>query len=139
MVDLLPQNGVLRVIPPGALDRIENNKAKEKADAQDLANRGSPLAMTNLAGYIRSQFTMMVNHRNSTSGWSERLTEALRTFNGAYSPQKLQEIKKFGGSKLYARITAAKCRRASSLLRDVYLQADRPSVAREPNRHGRNR
>src|SRR5882724_262869 len=126
MVDLLPQNGVLRVIPPGALDRIENNKAKEKADAQDLANRGSPLAMTNLAGYIRSQFTMMVNHRNSTSGWSERLTEALRTFNGAYSPQKLQEIKKFGGSEIYARITAAKCRGASSLLRDVYLQADRP-------------
>jgi len=126
MVDLLPQSGVLRVIPPGALDRIENNKAKEKADAQDLANRGSELAMTNLAGYVRSQFSMMVNHRNSTSGWSERLTEALRTFNGAYSPQKLQEIKKFGGSEIYARITAAKCRGASSLLRDVYLQADRP-------------
>lgn len=126
MVDLLPQSGVLRVIPPGALDRIEQNRAKEKANAEDLANNGSALAMTNLAGYIRSQFSMMVNHRNSTSGWSERLTEALRTFNGAYSPQKLQEIKKFGGSEIYARITAAKCRGASSLLRDVYLQADRP-------------
>lgn len=126
MVDTLPQTGVLRVIPPGALDRIEQNKAKAAADAADAANRGSDLAMTNLAGYIRSQFTMMVNHRNSTSGWSERLIEALRTFNGAYSPQKLAEIKKFGGSEIFARITAAKCRGASSLLRDVYLQADRP-------------
>jgi hypothetical protein len=54
------------------------------------------------------------------------LTEALRTFNGQYSADKLMEIKKFGGSEIYARISAAKCRGASSLLRDVYLQADRP-------------
>lgn len=126
MVDLLPQTGVLRVIPPGALDRIEQNKAKAVAEAKDAADKPSDLAMTNLAGYIRTQFTMMVNHRNSTSGWSNRLTEALRTFNGAYAPDKLQEIRKFGGSEAYARITSSKCRGASSLLRDVYLQADRP-------------
>lgn len=126
MVDTLPQTGVLRVIPPGALDRIEQNKAKAKADAQDAALHPSDLAMSNLAGYIRTQFTMMVNHRNSQAGWSNRLVEALRTFNGAYNPDKLNEIRKFGGSEAYARITAAKCRGASSLLRDVYLQADRP-------------
>lgn len=125
MVDTLPQNGVLRVIPPGALDRIEANKAKEAAAAADAAKL-SPLQMTNLAGYVRSQFEMMKNHRNSASGWTERLIEALRTFNGQYSANKLQEIQKFGGSEIYARISAAKCRGASSLLRDVYLQADRP-------------
>jgi len=125
MVDTLPQQGVLRVIPPGALDRMEANKAKEAAAAQDAAQL-SDVTMTNLAGYIRTQFEMMRNHRNSTSGWTERLIEALRTFNGTYSADKLNEIRKFGGSEAYARITAAKCRGASSLLRDVYLQADRP-------------
>ena len=126
MADTLPQTGVLRVIPPGALDRIEAKKAKDAADAKDAANNQSDTAMTNLAGYIRTQFTMMVNHRNSQAGWSNRLIEALRTFNGAYNPEKLQEIRKFGGSEAFARITAGKCRGASSLLRDVYLQSDRP-------------
>lgn len=126
MVDTLPQNGVLQVIPPGALDRMEQRKAKEAADAKAKVEQPSELAMTNLAGYIRTQFTMMVNHRNSQAGWGRRLLDALRTFNGAYDPDKLNEIRKFGGSEAYARITAAKCRGASSLLRDVYLQADRP-------------
>lgn len=125
MVDTLPQQGVLRVIPPGALDRLEAAKAKEAAAAQDAA-KVSDVAATNLASYIRSQYEMMRNHRNSASGWGERLIEALRTFNGQYSADKLNEIKKFGGSEAFARITAAKCRGASSLLRDVYLQADRP-------------
>lgn len=126
MADTLPQTGVLQVIPPGALDRMDKRKAEEAAAAKALAEQPSDLAMTNLAGYVRTQFTMMVNHRNSTSGWGNRLIEALRTFNGAYDPNKLNEIRKFGGSEAYARITAAKCRGASSLLRDVYLQADRP-------------
>jgi hypothetical protein len=125
MVDTLPQNAVMRVIPPGALDRIEANKAKEAAAAADAAKL-TDVTMTNLAGFIRTQYEMMRNHRNSASGWTERLLEALRTFNGQYSADKLNEIRKFGGSEAYARITAAKCRGASSLLRDVYLQADRP-------------
>lgn len=125
MVDPAMNQGVLRVIPPGALDRLDAQRAKDAAAAADAAKLSAP-TMTNLAGYIRSQFEMMRNHRNSASGWSERLMEALRTFNGQYSADKLAEIRKFGGSEAYARITAAKCRGASSLLRDVYLQADRP-------------
>lgn len=125
MVTTLPQQGVLQVIPPGALDRIEANKAKAAADAQDAAKLDT-VTMTNLAGYIRSQFELMRNHRNSASGWTNRLIDALRTFNGTYSADKLNEIRKFGGSEAYARVTAAKCRGASSLLRDIYLQADRP-------------
>jgi len=69
MVDTLPQQGVLRVIPPGALDRMEANKAKEAAAAQDAAKL-SDVAATNLAGFVRSQFEMMRNHRGSAAGWS---------------------------------------------------------------------
>lgn len=126
MAPTLPQQGVIQVIPPGALDRMDARKAKEKAEAEDAA-RLTPLAMTNLAGYIRTQFEMMKRHRSTIgAGWDDRLTRALLTFNGQYDATKLNEISKFGGSDVYARITAAKCRGASSLLRDVYLQADRP-------------
>ena len=81
---------------------------------------------TGLEGYIRTQWDMMVRHRNTVGGWSDRLLAALRAFNGVYDPTKLAEIRKFGGSDVYARLTAAKCRGASSLLRDVYLGAERP-------------
>ena len=125
MVDPLSQNTMLRVIPGGALDKIEARQLQDKRKAEEELKL-SQVATTNLAGYIRTQFDMMKNHRNSQSGWSERLSEALRTFNGVYSADKLAEIKRFGGSEIYARISAAKCRGASSLLRDVYLQSDRP-------------
>lgn len=135
MVGVLPQSavpgpnqqGVIQVIPPGALDRLEAQRDKERAQAQDAASQISEPARTNLAGYIRTQFEMMRNHRdNTTAGWSTRLISALRAFNGQYDPAKLQEINKFGGSQIYFRMLASKCRGASSLLRDVYLQADRP-------------
>ena len=38
----------------------------------------------------------------------------------------MQEIKRFGGSNVYSRLIAMKCRGTSSLLRDVYLGGDRP-------------
>ena len=39
---------------------------------------------------------------------------------------------KFGGSQVYARLTAQKCRAASSLLRDIYLGSDRPWAIKPP-------
>jgi hypothetical protein len=55
-------------------------------------------------------------------------------FEGRYDPSKLAEIKKFGGSEVYSRLVAVKCRGATSLLRDVYLGADRPwSIAPQPD------
>jgi len=120
--------GVLRVVAPGALDRIDASATRERVAAEDAAKlASSQLSMTNLASFIRNQYEMMRNHRNNNSGgWSERLLSALRAFNGQYDAGKLQEIQKFGGSQIYQRLTASKCRGASSLLRDVYLQSDRP-------------
>ncbi len=135
MVGVLPQSaigqqGVIQVIPPGALDRLEAKQNKQRADAEDAAAEASQiseLAATNLAGFIRNQYELMRNHRdNVTAGWTNRLMAALRSFSGQYDASKLQEIEKFGGSQIYMRLVAAKCRGASSLLRDVYLQGDRP-------------
>ena len=124
MAETLGQRGVLRVVSPAQLEAGLQKQNEERAAAQAAAS--SP-EMTNLASFVREQFSIMRNHRNNTmSGWSERLLVALRAFNGQYDASKLAEIRKFGGSEVYARVIAMKCRGASSLLRDVYLAPDRP-------------
>lgn len=130
MAETLGQRGVLRVVPPAQLEAALQKQDQERAALADLSQ--TP-AMSNLAGYIRSQFEMMKQHRNnSVAGWSERLLIALRAFNGMYDATKLAEIRKFGGSDVYARVIAMKCRGASSLLRDVYLAPDRPWALAAP-------
>lgn len=118
--------GVLQVVGGAQLTAaIKANDEAKAAAADAVANQS--IDLSGLSGYIRSQFDMMKRHRNnSSSGWSERLLNAMRVFNGQYDAQKLNEIKVFGGSQVYARLVAMKCRGASSLLRDVYLSPDRP-------------
>jgi hypothetical protein len=126
MVEALPQRGVLRVVPPAQHEANLQAGYKAQATADDAARQASMPDMTRLASYIRGQFDIMQNHRQSASGWADRMLKALRAFNGEYAPDKLAEIQKFGGSTVYARMIAMKCRGASSLLRDVYLTTDRP-------------
>ena len=118
----LGQQGVLQVVPPAALEAWHQQQADEKSAQMAPPEPATP----ELVGYIRTQFEIFRNHRNTAAGWSNRLVEALRAFNGQYSPTKMQEVMKFGGSQVYARLTAQKCRAASSLLRDIYLGSDRP-------------
>lgn len=116
----------MRVIPLNQLQAAEKARDEELAAAQDAAALGDA-DLTGLSSHIRRQFDQFKRHRNNAmAGWSDRLLNALRVFNGQYDANKLNEIRKFGGSEIYARITAMKCRGASSLLRDVYLSPDRP-------------
>lgn len=125
--------GVIQVIPEAMLQAQEQKAAASKVQAQQAAQGLDNQDATALAGYIRGRFEIFRNHRNTASGWSERLLMALRTFNGQYDQTQLQEIRKFGGSEIYARIIAQKCRAASSLLRDIYLSQDRPWAVRPPS------
>ena len=121
-----PSRGMVAVVPPQVYDQQVASRDKLKADAYTKAKDSEQL-MTDLAGYVRGLYEMFRTHRDmANGGWSDRLMNALRTFNGEYHPSKLQQIKQFGGSEVYARIVAMKCRGASSLLRDVYLSPDKP-------------
>ncbi len=118
----LPTRGLLRVVTPQELTTSQQQEAEASARASE-----PDLTQTNLAAHIRSEWDTFRTHREtSNGGWSERLLHALRVFNGEYDAVKLAEIRKFGGSDVYARLVAMKCRGASSLLRDVYLSPDRP-------------
>lgn len=116
----------MRVVPPAKLDAQNAASDKAKAAAEDAAALDQGVA-DSLAGYVRGQWTIFKNHRNEPlAGWSERLLIALRAFNGHYDSEKLAQIKQFGGSDVYARLIAQKCRGTTALLRDVYLTADIP-------------
>lgn len=112
--------GLLRIVSNDQLMQQEQaafaQKEKEKADEQ---------VNDNLAGHIRARMTDMRNFRNA-EGISERLLNSLRTYKGMYAQTKLNEIKAFGGSEVFARVTPTKCRAATALLRDVYLGSERP-------------
>lgn len=114
-----PGRGLLRVVSPTEMatqDRIAAEAAQRKTD---------DAVTTQLASHIRARLTEMRNFRN-TEGISQRLIDALRVYRGQYDPTKLQEIRKFGGSEVYARISGSKCRAATALLRDVFLGGERP-------------
>lgn len=78
-----------------------------------------------IAKHVRYRMSEMRNFRNMM-GIGQRLIDALRTYKGHYDPARLSAIKQFGGSEVFARITPGKCRGATSLLRDIYLGAERP-------------
>jgi len=125
--------GLLRVVGPADLDaQLAEKDKRDFEDRKSAEAKSSDLLDTNLMSFIRMEWEHMKRHRNSSSGWSERLLTAMRTFNGEYSTEKLNEIRKFGGSEVYARIIAMKCRGASSLLRDVYLTPDRSWAVAPP-------
>lgn len=125
------QNGVIQFTPPAQLEQQLQEQAAAKSQAAMPAQPAQP-QYPELAGYVRAQFEIFRNHRNTQAGWSNRMLAALRSFNGQYDPTKLVEITKWGGSTVYARLIAQKCRAASSLLRDIYLGQDIPWALQPP-------
>lgn len=126
----LGQSGVIQVIPPAQLE--QQLAAQDKAKAAQQMLQPDPAQLPSLVGYIKQQFEIFRNHRNTAAGWSNRLLDSMRTFNGQYDENTLTEIRKFGGSEVYARVIAQKCRAASSLLRDIYLGEDKAWGIRPP-------
>ena len=120
----LPVAPALRVVGRDATQASQ--QVMDAARAQAYAPPPDASAV-GLAGFITDQYTMFRRHRDTAGrGWSDRLLAALRAFNGVYEQAIIEEIKRFGGSNVYSRIVAMKCRGTSSLLRDVYLGTDRP-------------
>jgi hypothetical protein len=111
----------------GLIRVMNNQQLDQQAAMEEEANREPEKEVyeNELSSYIRNRMADMRNFRNGR-GISERLLESLRTYKGEYSQDKLADIQQFGGSEIYARVTATKCRAATALLRDVYLGAERP-------------
>lgn len=125
MATAISPRGVLRVVSPDALTAQEQAKATADVASQNAALNDTAVA-TNLGQFVEKEFDRFSRHRDSPWGWTDRINQAMRMFKGEYEPDKLQQIQKWGGSQIYARLVASKARGASSLLRDVYLNSDLP-------------
>lgn len=122
--------GLLRVVSNSELDA---RAAQDQQDAEQA--KAKPAPTQDIAAFVRSQWNIFRNHRNTgEDSINSRLLRAQRMFEGKYDPDKLAQIRKFGGSQVYSRLVAVKCRGATSLLRDVYLGPDRPwDITPEPD------
>lgn len=113
--------GFLRVVSPAELDQQEQERAARQAASQ------RSLDPPDIGSWIRQQWMVFRNHRNLGSNpLNQRLLRSQRMFEGKYDPEKLSQIQSFGGSEVYSRTTAGKCRGTTSLLRNVYLGPERP-------------
>lgn len=123
----MPKHGFLKVVSEGQLQQAE--KAEAAAQAIDAA----PKAIDELARHVRTRFEIFKRHREE-SGLDERMLKSLRAYNGEYDPKKLTDIRQFGGSEVFSRITSVKCRGATAMLREVFLSNDSPwSIAPTPD------
>lgn len=123
----LPNAPALRVIGRDQDTARQNVSDAARAQAYAPPPDATATPPVGLAGYVTDQFIMMRRHRDTIGrGWSDRLLAAMRAYNGIYEPNVIEELKRFGGSNVYSRLVAMKCRGTSSLLRDVYLGADQP-------------
>lgn len=106
--------GLLRVIPNSELIRRE----REAAAAAAEQGKAQEQLLTGLAGYVMPLWDQAKRAKNDIR---PRLLKALRQRRGEYEPDKLQEIRKTGGSEIYMMLTGVKCRTAASWLRDALL------------------
>lgn len=120
----LPKTNILRVVTPQELTDAENAANQQAANQNEAGEQDA--WQQSLAGFINGEFQRFDRHRNSAQGWTDRITAAMEAFKGVYPPDKLAAIREFGGSEVYARVIATKCRGAASLLRDIYLNTEKP-------------
>jgi len=127
---------ILRVIPEGELQKRD---AEAAVPVNTVGMEFSE--MNRLASHIRHRWDIFRRHRTEvlTTATSEstfntddnsntlnnRLLRSLRAYSGEYSPEKISQIGQFGGSKVYAKITTVKCRGATAMLRDIFINGTR--------------
>jgi hypothetical protein len=80
---------------------------------------------TDLGNYVKDCFESAKQQRQNL-GIEDVMLDALRAMRGEYDTNTIRDIKNFGGSEVYARITASKVRGTAALLREIYTATDRP-------------
>jgi hypothetical protein len=118
-----PPTGAASVAHRGILRVVTNQEMASAQKAQQQLAAAPEEVLSGVVSHIRRRFEQAVRHREKT-GVDKAMLDSLRAYNGEYTPEKKQMIAQFGGSDIYARITAQKCRGATALLRDIYLSAD---------------
>lgn len=114
--------GLLVRIPESKLQDIEKSEAAKKKEEED---QNKP-EIISLASNLKNAWQAALTAKQS-SLVEQRLLSCLRQKNGEYDPEKLVDIRNFGGSEVFMMLTNIKCRAAESWIRDVLLPpGDKP-------------
>lgn len=108
-----------------ALEFLRADFGPQPEEEDKTVTAASTVVMDGIANYIRQCYMDAADQRRE-AGIDDRMLAAMRAMHGKYDEQTLQEIKQFGGSTIYARITAGKTRACSALLREIYTSTSRP-------------
>jgi hypothetical protein len=99
-----------------------NSQLDAEAAAKDSANaamlRQQIPILSGLAKHVRNCWEAA---RDAKQPIERKMLKALRQRTGEYEPEKLNEIRKSGGSEIFMMLTETKCRGAESWLRDILL------------------
>lgn len=120
----MPGLTILRVVSNGELEREE----RAKLDAELQTRQQSDLIL-GLAAYLRECWDAA---RIAKDPINSVMLKALRQRNGEYESDKLNAIRKQGGSEVYMMLTEVKCRAAESWLRDILLDSGTPPWDLQP-------
>lgn len=113
----------------GALGLIRVRSASDVIKDRDAARNAAQEA--NMAPVIQGLAKHVLDKWETAKKAKQhilpRLQRAQRARQGEYDGAKLAQIREFGGSEEYARITANKCRVVEAWLRDIFMgQTDKP-------------
>ena len=107
--------------------RVVNNDTlvKQEKEAADraLSDRQNQPVILGLAAYLRQCWDVAQLAKKPIE---QIMLKAMRQRNGEYDADKLNQIRKQGGSEIYMMITEVKCRAAESWLRDILLDSGAP-------------
>ena len=120
----MPGLTILRVVNNTDIARAE----RERMDAEVQARQSSDLIL-GLAAYMRECWDAA---RIAKDPINDSMLRAMRQRNGEYEADKLQAIRKQGGSEVYMMLTEVKCRAAESWLRDILLDTGSPPWDMQP-------
>lgn len=121
----MAQGALVMLAHPTALNQTANAAQAQGVVPPEELSASDETLNQNLATYIKGCFEEARAFRQR-EGINDNLLAALRSIRGEYDPQTLADIKAFGGSEIYARITANKVRTIAAMLREVYTASDRP-------------
>lgn len=113
---------LLHVSTPADLEKANNEEMAEMLK-KDKADEIDPLI-----GFFMAIIDENRSHRE-TEGIDDALIEGEYRAQSKYSPNKLQEIRKFGGSEVFMGLTGVKIRAADAWIKEI-LTTDREQIWR---------
>ncbi|TQV82854.1 portal protein [Aliikangiella coralliicola] len=121
--------GSVIVKSAGQLEQEQKQVDKNYAASKRLEDRINEIQESRLAAHIR---TVWEQNKRARFKINDRLINCMQLRKGVYDTETLSAIKDMGGSDIFMKITATKCRSASAWVKDIILPTNDKAWALKP-------